>query len=78
LIAPLAALLVVLLSPVLAITALAVRLDVLAAPLRLQQRTIEIHKFRSVHVGLSYAHAVRLVSKGDPASPWTLHPKDAT
>jgi len=68
----LAALLIVLLSPLLLITALWVRLDS-KGPVFFKQRRygfnnelIEIYKFRSMYVDLSDAHAVRLVSKGDP------------
>ena len=68
----LAALLIALLSPLLLITALWVRLDS-KGPVFFKQRRygfnnelIEIYKFRSMYVDLSDAHAVRLVSKGDP------------
>ncbi|WP_119388905.1 undecaprenyl-phosphate glucose phosphotransferase [Taklimakanibacter lacteus] len=68
----LAALLIVLLAPVLAVTALAVRLDS-KGPILFKQRRygfnnelIEIYKFRSMYVDLSDADAARLVSKGDP------------
>ena len=68
----LAALLIVLLSPVLLLTALAVRLDSKGPVLFKQRRygfnneLIEIYKFRSMYADRSDAHAVRLVSKGDP------------
>ena len=68
----LAALLIVLPSPVLALTALAVRLDSKGPVLFKQRRygfnneLIEIFKFRSMHVDLGDAHAVRLVTRGDP------------
>lgn len=68
----LAALLIVLLSPVLLVTALAVRLDS-KGPILFKQRRygfnnelIEIYKFRSMYVERSDADAARLVSKGDP------------
>ncbi|QIG50087.1 undecaprenyl-phosphate glucose phosphotransferase [Nordella sp. HKS 07] len=68
----LALLFIVLLWPVLAATALAVRLDS-KGPILFKQRRygfnnelIEIYKFRSMHVALADADATRLVSKGDP------------
>ncbi|MGE3877248.1 MAG: undecaprenyl-phosphate glucose phosphotransferase [Parvibaculaceae bacterium] len=68
----LAGILIVLLSPILALTALAVRLDS-RGPILFKQRRygfnnelIEVHKFRSMHADLSDANATRLVSKGDP------------
>jgi len=68
----LAAFLIVLLSPLLLLTALAVRLDS-KGPILFKQRRygfnnelIEVYKFRSMHVDRSDADAVRLVSKGDP------------
>jgi Undecaprenyl-phosphate glucose phosphotransferase len=68
----LALLLIVLLSPVLLIAALAVRLDS-QGPILFKQRRygfnnelIEVFKFRSMHADLNDANAQRLVSKGDP------------
>lgn len=68
----LAAVLIVLLSPILFLTALCVRLDS-KGPILFKQRRygfnnelIEVYKFRSMHADLSDAHATRLVSKGDP------------
>lgn len=68
----LAAILIVLLSPVLLATALAVRLDS-KGPILFKQRRygfnnelIEIYKFRSMYVDRADADAARLVSKEDP------------
>ncbi|HTN98183.1 MAG TPA: undecaprenyl-phosphate glucose phosphotransferase [Nordella sp.] len=68
----LAFLLIIVLSPVLAGTALAVRLDS-KGPILFKQRRygfnnelIEVYKFRSMYVDRSDANAIRLVSKGDP------------
>lgn len=68
----LAFLFIVLFSPILAVTALAVRLDS-KGPILFKQRRygfnnelIEVYKFRSMYVDRSDADATRLVSKGDP------------
>ncbi|WP_368911832.1 undecaprenyl-phosphate glucose phosphotransferase [Taklimakanibacter deserti] len=68
----LAVLLIVVLSPILALTALAVRLDS-KGPILFKQRRygfnnelIEVYKFRSMYADRSDANAIRLVSKGDP------------
>ena len=68
----LALLFIVVFSPVLALTALAVRLDS-KGPILFKQRRygfnnelIEVYKFRSMYVERSDADATRLVSKGDP------------
>lgn len=68
----LALLFIVLSFPVLALTALAVRLDS-KGPILFKQRRygfnnelIEIYKFRSMYVDRTDADATRLVSKGDP------------
>jgi hypothetical protein len=67
----LAGVLIVLLSPILAVTPLAVRLDS-KGPIPFKQRRygfnnelIEVYKFRSMHADLSDANAARLVSKDD-------------
>jgi Undecaprenyl-phosphate glucose phosphotransferase len=68
----LALLFIIVFSPVLAVTALAVRLDS-KGPILFKQRRygfnnelIEVYKFRSMYVERSDADASRLVSKGDP------------
>ena len=68
----LALLFIIVFSPVLAATALAVRLDS-KGPILFKQRRygfnnelIEVYKFRSMYVERSDADASRLVSKGDP------------
>ncbi|CAH1659960.1 Undecaprenyl-phosphate glucose phosphotransferase [Hyphomicrobiales bacterium] len=65
-------LLIILLSPVLAATAIAVKLDSRGPILFRQKRygfnneLIEVFKFRSMYVDQSDADAARLVTKGDP------------
>ncbi|NJM28901.1 MAG: undecaprenyl-phosphate glucose phosphotransferase [Rhizobiales bacterium] len=63
---------IALLSPVMLLTALAVRLDS-KGPVIFKQRRygfnnelIEVYKFRSMHVNLTDADATKLVTKGDP------------
>jgi len=66
------ALLLLILSPILIATAIAVKLDSRGPVFFRQKRygfnneLIEIYKFRSMHVALADADATRLVSKGDP------------
>jgi Undecaprenyl-phosphate glucose phosphotransferase len=68
----LAAVLLVLASPVMALTALAIRLDSKGPVLFKQKRfgfnneLIEVYKFRSMYTDMSDANASKLVTKGDP------------
>ena len=68
----LGALILLLAAPVMALVALAIRLDSKGPVLFKQKRygfnneLIEVYKFRSMYVDQSDAHAAKLVTKGDP------------
>jgi Undecaprenyl-phosphate glucose phosphotransferase len=68
----LSAILLVLAAPIMALTALAIRLDSKGPVLFKQKRfgfnneLIEVYKFRSMYTDMSDANASKLVSKGDP------------